>query len=204
MKRALIVIDVQNEYISGRLPISYPDVESTLDRIGAAMDAATARSIPVVVVQHVAPEDSPLFARGGEFVELAPTVAERSADLRIEKELPSSFTNTGLADYLAEHGVDTIVVAGYMTQLCCESTARDAVHRGYGVEFLSDATGTLALANEQGSLTAEQVHRGVLIVLHSEFAAVSTTDDWIGSLDSGTPLQGSDLLASTSDPAAMR
>ena len=202
MKRALLVIDVQDEYVSGRLPIAYPPVTHSLERIGAAMDAASARSIPVILVAHSAPEDSPVFARGSAGAAVRPEIESRPHDLFIEKELPSSFTGTPLEERLREMGIDTLVIAGYMTQLCCESTARDGVHRGFGVEFLSDATGTLALSNELGSLSAEQVHTGVLVVLHSEFAAVMSTERWIESLDSGTAIVGSDLIASTTAAAS--
>ncbi|HYX86647.1 MAG TPA: isochorismatase family protein, partial [Gaiellales bacterium] len=55
-KRALIVIDVQNEYFDGALPISDPPPATSLANIGRAMDAATAKGVPVVVVQHSEPE----------------------------------------------------------------------------------------------------------------------------------------------------
>ncbi len=48
MGRALLVIDVQNEYVSGRLPIAYPPVDESLAAIGEAMDAAAAHGIPIV------------------------------------------------------------------------------------------------------------------------------------------------------------
>ncbi|WP_265943042.1 isochorismatase family protein [Dechloromonas sp. A34] len=56
LKRALIVIDVQNEYFTGKLRIEYPDVRDSLANICRAMDAASAAGIPVVVVQHLLPE----------------------------------------------------------------------------------------------------------------------------------------------------
>jgi nicotinamidase-related amidase len=62
--RALVVIDVQNEYISGELPIAYPELSVSLVNIGVAKDAAVALGMPVVVVQQVAPETSPIFAKG--------------------------------------------------------------------------------------------------------------------------------------------
>ena len=65
-KRALIVIDVQNEYFTGNLRIEYPDVRQSLDNICQAMDAAHAAGIPVVVVQHLFPEGFPVFARGSQ------------------------------------------------------------------------------------------------------------------------------------------
>lgn len=196
MKRALIVIDVQNEYVVGKLPIAYPPLDTSLANIAAAMDAATDAGIPIAVVQHVAPPESPLFARGSAGFALHPTVAERPYDLLVEKTLPSSFTGTELGRWLSEHAVETLVICGYMTQNCDESTARDAVHRGFGVEFLSDATGTLAIANQAGSITAKELHESVLVVLQSRFAAVATTASWIESVTHGTELERSGILSS--------
>ena len=62
--RALLVIDVQNEYVTGDLPIEYPEVQTSLANIGRAMDAARAAGVPVAVVQNFAPAGSPIFARG--------------------------------------------------------------------------------------------------------------------------------------------
>ncbi len=70
--------------------------------------------------------------------------------LLIEKNLPGSFTGTGLEEWLRERGITTVTIAGYMTHMCCDTTARQAVHRGFDVEFLSDATGTLPLSNSAG------------------------------------------------------
>jgi nicotinamidase-related amidase len=63
-RRALVVIDVQNEYITGKFLIEYPNVASSLKNIGKAMDAAKLHNIPVIVVQHIAPVESPIFAKG--------------------------------------------------------------------------------------------------------------------------------------------
>ena len=76
-RRALIVIDVQNEYVTGDLPIEYPDVQTSLANIGRAIDAAHAAQIPVVVVQNFTPAGSPIFARGSEGAELHRVVASR-------------------------------------------------------------------------------------------------------------------------------
>ncbi|MDQ1583518.1 MAG: hypothetical protein QOF36_1572 [Microbacteriaceae bacterium] len=198
MKRALIVIDVQNEYVTGDMPIAYPPLDVSLPNIGAAMDAATRAGVPVVVVQHVSPEDSPIFARGSFGVAVHESVAQRASDHTIEKAFPSSFTGTDLAAWLAEREIDTIAIAGYMTQHCDDSTARDAVHRGLAVEFLSDATGTLDMANEAGTLTAEDLHNAVLTVMQSGFAAVATTEEWIAAVNGGPELVRSNLIASLS------
>ncbi|MFD7844919.1 cysteine hydrolase family protein [Nocardia sp. NPDC059764] len=199
MKRALIVIDVQNEYVVGKLPISYPPLDISLANIGAAMDAASRAGIPVVVVRHASPADSPVFARGSVGFELHPTVANRPHDVVIDKALPSSFTGTGLAEWLATRDIDTVAICGYMTQNCNESTARDAVHRGYAVEFLADASGTLTLSNRAGSVSARDLHESVLVVMQSRYAAVASTAEWIETVTGGNELERSNLLDSTAE-----
>ncbi|WP_295784032.1 isochorismatase family protein [uncultured Microbacterium sp.] len=126
-----------------------------------------------------------MFADGSEGAALHATVAKRPYDLLISQKLPSAFTDTGLDQWLRERQVETVTIAGYMTQNCDESTARDAVHRGYGVEFLSDAPGTLQLENGAGSVDARTLHDAVLVVLQSRFAAVMTTDQWCRALETG-------------------
>jgi nicotinamidase-related amidase len=181
MKRALLVIDVQNEYFTGRLPVTHP--AGSLGNITQAMDAAPARGIPVVVVQHtvVAP-DRPTFRKGTPEWALHPEVAKRPWDLLVEKTLPGSFTGTDLEAWLRERNIDTVVISGYMTQMCCDTTARQAFHLGFGVEFLSDATGTLPIANDAGSVTAEELHRAILVTQGMLFSKVMTTAQWISGL----------------------
>jgi nicotinamidase-related amidase len=178
MKRALLVIDVQNEYFEGKLPVSYP--AGSLDNILKAMDAATAAGVPVVVVQHTAPQaDSKTFRKGSPEWELRPEVAERPRDFSMEKSLPGSFTGTPLEKWVAVNQVDTLVISGYMTQMCCDTTARQALHRGLQVEFLSDATGTLAIHNSAGQVSAEELHRAILVTQQMRFSQVMSTGDWI-------------------------
>lgn len=92
------------------------------------------------------------------------------------------FTGTDLEAWLRERDIDTLVIAGYMTQMCCDTTARQAVHLGFSVEFLSDATGTLQISNYAGTTTAEELHRAILVTQAMRFSKVLTTKDWINSL----------------------
>ncbi len=179
--RALLVIDVQNEYFTGKLPVTHP--ANSLANILRAMDAAHAASIPVVVIQHAAPQpDSTVFRKGSREWELLPDIAQRPRELLMEKSLPGSFTDTDLERWLRFRGVDTVVIAGYMTQMCCDTTSRQAAHLGLNVEFLSDATGTLAFENEAGKVTAEELHRAILVTQQLRFARVMSTDAWIASI----------------------
>lgn len=180
-KRALLVIDVQNEYFTGKLPVSYP--AGTLSKVLSAMDAARARHVPVVAIQHGAPQpDSGVFRKGSKEWELHPEIKARQHDLLIHKSLPGSFTGTQLEAWLRERGIETVVIAGYMTQMCCDTTARQALHLGFKVEFLSDATGTLDIENEAGKVSGEELHRAILVTQQMRFSEVLPTGEWIQRL----------------------
>jgi nicotinamidase-related amidase len=187
-KRALIVIDVQNEYFTGNLRIEYPDPRTSLANIEKAMDAAQAAGIPVVVVQHLLPEGFPVFARGSQAAELHPAVAGRRRDHLVEKAMASSFVGTDLGPWLRQREIDTLTVVGYMTHNCDDSTVRQAAHEGWKVELLHDAAGSLPYVNALGSATAEEIHRVFTVVMHTGFAAVVSTEEWLKALASGEVL----------------
>ena len=180
-KRVLLVIDVQNEYFTGKLPITYP--AGSLTNVLSAMDAARAQGVPVVAIQHASPQpDAPVFRKGSKEWELHPEVAARPHDVLIHKSLPGSFTSTELETWLRERGIETVVIAGYMTQMCCDTTARQAMCLGFVVEFLSDGTGTLAIKNDAGEISDEELHRAILVTQQMRFSHVMKTADWIKQL----------------------
>ncbi|MFN2777474.1 isochorismatase family protein, partial [Escherichia coli] len=73
-------------------------------------------------------------ARGGRLAALPAQSGKATA---------SSFLGTGLADWLRERDIDTLAVVGYMTQHCDDSTIRQAIHEGWQVEYLHDASGSV-------------------------------------------------------------
>ncbi|MDP2371431.1 cysteine hydrolase family protein [Rhodoferax sp.] len=188
--RALIVIDVQNIYVDGPLLIEYPPVQQSLQHIGQAMDAARAAGIPIVVVQ----EDG--FGRGTRGWELHEVVRSRAFEHHVNKTLPSAFTHTGLADWLAERHVNTLSVVGYMTHNCNASTLIEARHLGLSAEFLHDATGAVPYANTAGRASAEEIHRVFSVVFESNFAAVISTEQWIAAVQSKQTLPRDSVMAS--------
>jgi nicotinamidase-related amidase len=195
-RRALIVIDVQNDFVNGSLSIEYPNVQLSLGNIGKAMDAARAAGIPVVVVQTLLPVGAPMMAVGTAGAELHDVVSHRPRDHFLEKRLPSALADTDLRVWLTQRAVDTLVVVGYLTHNCVDATIRHAVHAGFSVEFLSDAAGAIAYANRAGSATAEEIHRAYTVVLQSRFAAVMTTDEWVGALQTGISPERDNIFAS--------
>jgi nicotinamidase-related amidase len=181
--RALIVIDVQNEYFEGALPITDPPAEESLANIGRAMEAATEAGVPVIVVRHGTDDASEgMFLKGSPTWELHPEIERRPRDFLIDKTLPGTFTGTELGSVLEGAGVDTVVITGYMTHMSVDTTARQAAHRGLAIEILNDATGTLSLENSGGSAAGEELHRATLVAQGQFFAEIVSTDDWVSRL----------------------
>lgn len=179
MKRALILIDVQNEYFDGgSLPISYPP--HSFENIKTAISEAQKADVMVVFVQHTSlKKDAGAFVRGSYMWELHDEIKSLKHDLYIEKNHASSFVGTDLNYRLRALGIDTVAIVGYMTQNCCDATARDASQLGFNVEFLSDANGTLAFSNNVGEVSAEELHRAFLVAQAFGFSRVLNLNEWI-------------------------
>ncbi|MCY1157414.1 MAG: putative Isochorismatase family protein [Citricoccus sp.] len=199
-RRALIIVDVQNDYFDaeGPLAIQYPPREDSLVRIVGTITTAQQAGMPVAVIQHEYPAGAPVFAAGSEGWEVHPDVeaAVDSSAKRVTKSYASVFAGTGLTEWVREQGVDTITLVGYMTNNCVLGTAADAEPLGVAVEVLSDATGAVHLANAAGSVTAQQLHEALMVLLHSNFAAVATTEAWTAAVTGGAALPTSDLGSS--------
>ena len=177
-KESLLVIDVQNEYFTGHLPVTFP--EGSLDNILKAMDFAASVGMPVAVIQHyAATKDSPTFRKGSEEWKLRPEIELRKREILIEKSLPGSFTGTILEKWLQTEEVSRIAICGYMAQMCCDTTARQAFHLGFQVDFLSDAVGTLAVQNSAGAISATDLHRAVMVTQAMLISRVMKTEEWI-------------------------
>lgn len=195
-RRALIVIDVQNEYFTGNMPIEYPPVETSLPNILSAIKTAQGSGVPVIVVQHDAPEASPVFAKGSNGWQLHPAISDVAADHRINKNMADVFAQTDLKEWLTANNIDTLSITGYMTHNCNAATVYHAAHEGYKVEFLSDATGALPYENAGGKASAEEIHRVFSTVFHSNFAAVVTTEKWIDAVNSRSALEPDNIYVS--------
>lgn len=208
-QRALVVVDVQQEYFSGPLEIQHPPHAESLPRITAAIDAAADAGIPVAVIQHVTGEGAPVFDPTQPGFALHPEVAARRTEQwkHVVKRFGSVYAGSDVAAWLRAQGVDTVTLVGYMTNNCVLATAVEGEGLGFTTEVLSDATGAVHLANEAGSADARTVHTTLMTLLHSNWAAVATTEAWAGALAAGEALPVSDLgasaVAGAQQPAAV-
>lgn len=197
-KRALIVIDVQHEYFEGPLEVVYPPPAEALANIVAAVKMAAALEIPVIAVQHVMAEGAPVFAEGTNGYALHSDVDSNLAyaTKRVQKQFGSVFAGTDVVDWLRERGIDTITIVGFMTNNCDLATAVEAEGLGFAAEVLSDATGAINLANSAGTVSARTLHTTLMTLLHSNFAAVATTGQWVDAVRNQSSLEKSNLVES--------
>ncbi|MEJ2802142.1 cysteine hydrolase family protein [Comamonadaceae bacterium PP-2] len=148
MKQALRVIDVQRALFDV-VPRPH-EGHVVVDRINALSRRARAAGVPVIWIQH---EDSRSLPFESDGWQLAQGVELAAPDLRIRKRTPDSFLNTGLNELLAEHKIGSIVVAGYASEFCVDTTVRRAAALGYPVVIASDAHTT----HDKPHATGEQI-----------------------------------------------
>ncbi|QOQ73733.1 cysteine hydrolase [Pseudomonas poae] len=171
---ALLVIDFQNEYFTGRMPI--PDGMKALENTQRLIRFADKEKIQVIHVQHIAPDDAAVFAKNGKTVDFHPLMKPRPQDMLVQKTTVSVFASTDLDAQLKKAGVKTLIISGLMTHACVAGAARDAAPLGYDVVVASDATATRAITRADGrSVNKDELHNSALAEIEDTFGSVLTT-----------------------------
>lgn len=146
-RRALLVIDLQNDYFpGGKFPLW--NAEAVLERTLQAMDRARAQGLPVVLVQHIADSrrgPAPFFVEGSEGVQLHPRLRAAAPEAPlVVKAFADAFHQTDLQQVLAGLGVTELLVCGMMTQNCVTHTALSKAAEKYPVSILGDCCTTVS------------------------------------------------------------
>ena len=146
-KQALVVIDLQNDYFpDGKFPLWNTD--ATLANTEAAIAKARAKSIPVILVQHIADGRkgiAPFFNEGTTGVDVHPRILAAAPDgIIVTKAFADSFHNTILEDTLSRLGVEELLICGMMTQNCVTHTAISKAAEKYSVNILTDCCTTVS------------------------------------------------------------
>jgi isochorismate hydrolase len=179
---ALLVLDMQDYFCAASSHAYVPSMEAILPGVVRLVEAFHVQSLPIIFTRHLntaenagrmaswwramlQPEDS-----------LSEIVLEldTSTGLVLEKVQYDAFHNTHLEEILRAEQVSQVVIAGVMTHLCCETTARSAFVRGFDVLFLIDGCATYNLA----------FHRASLLNLAHGFARLARVDEVLAVLES--------------------
>jgi nicotinamidase-related amidase len=172
----VVVIDAQNEYIDGKLPLS--GVDAALDRITEQLGAARAAGAPVIHIVHRGRAGG-LFDPLGKMFQIHAKAAPAAGEKIIEKELPNAFAKTALHLALQATERKSLVLAGFMTHMCVSATARAALDHGWKTTVVADAAATRDLPDPLGGepIPAAALHRAALAELADRFAVVARVAD---------------------------
>ena len=166
----LVLIDCQNTYTRGVMELD--GVQPALDEAATLLDRARTARIPVVHIQH---DDGPgsLYDIEGESGAIVDRVAPRNGESVVVKNYPNSFVKTDLDDILKSFDASHLVLAGFMTHMCVNSTARGAFNLGYAPTVVAAATATRTLPGVDGaSVPAQALHTASLAAVADLFAVV--------------------------------
>lgn len=175
---ALLVIDLQNEYQSGALPLD--QLDRALNETKKLLSLARANGVPVFHFQHKTGPGAPIFDPTGPYFGLIDSVKPVAGEAVIEKNYPNCFTATGLDDQLKASGRTEVIIAGAMTHMCISATARSAFDHGYRATVVADACATRSLPGALGgSIPASQVHETALAEIADGFnVVVKNAEAW--------------------------
>ena len=199
-RTALVVIDMQNAFVAPGAPAEVPLARSivpNINRLAAAVRRTGGRVAwvrthaypqepgggwPVFFGQIFSPELAQAYVgaltAGSPGHALWDALEAVPGDMQVAKTRFSAFLPGAcdLAERLSAAGVDTVLIVGTLTNVCCESSARDAMMRGLRVVLVEDANATRSDAE----------HQATLVSIHQVFGDVRRTDDVIGLLDAGS------------------
>ena len=167
---ALIMIDCQNTYREGIMKLE--GVENALEEGKKLLERARALGIPIFHIRHDAGPGSP-YDINDHIGAIADIVAPIEGEPVITKNFPNSFVQTDLDEQLKAKGVKNIILAGFMTHMCVNSTAHGGFNLGYTPTVVASATATRPLQAANGKvLSAQEVHDGALASTRDLYAAV--------------------------------
>jgi ureidoacrylate peracid hydrolase len=196
-RTAHLVIDLQNGFMEPGAPVEVPTAREIVANVNTISEAVRRAGGTNIFVQFTTPADAleawssfysrfpadarrahqEAFAPGAHHWQLWPELEVRDGDLTLEKGRFAAFIpgTSSLHEVLQGRGIDTLIITGTVTNVCCESTARDAMQLNYKVIFVSD--GTAAFSDAE--------HNATLNNLCALFADVMSTGDVVALLHSG-------------------
>lgn len=182
MAKALLLVDIQNDYFPGGAMELVGSVEAG-NQARQLLAAFRRKSLPVIHVQHIALHPGATFFlpnTGG--VETHGCVSPERNEIVVQKHFPNSFRDTPLLERLREFKVAELVIAGMMTHMCIDATTRAAFDFGFECLIPSDACATKDLTLDGKSVPADAVHHAFLAALNGTYGRVTTAAEVVAAV----------------------
>ena len=173
---ALIMVDCQNTYRHGVMQLT--NIEPAILEAQKLLMMARDLKIPIIHIQHDAGVGTP-YDITAEIGAISAEVAPKNGEAVVIKNYPNAFWHTTLEAQLKALGVENVVLAGFMTHMCINSTARGAFNLGFKPTVIASACATRSLVGPQGKvIDAQTMHDSALAAVRDLFAVV--VDDVAG------------------------
>ena len=167
---ALIMVDCQNTYRRGVMQLT--NVESAIIEAQKLLQIARDLKVPIIHIQHDAGVGTP-YDVTAEIGQISAEVAPRNGENVITKNYPNAFIATPLEAQLKALGIESLVLAGFMTHMCINSTARGAFNLGFKPTVVASACATRSLIGANGKpVDAQTMHDSALAAVRDLFAVV--------------------------------
>lgn len=172
MKTALIIIDIQNDYFpGGRMELV--GAEAAAQRAKEALVYFRNHNLPAIHIRHLSTRPTAtFFLPGTSGIEIHPSVAPLAGEAVFVKNFPNSFRETPLLEHLRGLGVKRLALAGMMTSMCVDATARASFDLGFENVLLHDTMATRDMSFNGTIIHAAQVHGAFLAALGSVYGRV--------------------------------
>lgn len=181
MNKALLIIDVQNDYFSnGRCELHQP--ESALVAIKRLLFYFRKQHLPVFYIQHIADQNASFFVENTQGVKLHPDLVPLDTEKVIVKHYPDSFLKTALQNELNKADISELVICGMMSHMCIDTTVRTASSLGYTITLISDACATKDLTWKTEVIPAKVVQNVYMASLNQKFASVLSCQEYFNTL----------------------
>lgn len=181
-KKALIIIDIQNDYFeNGAIELVNPIAASL--NAGKILQYFRANNLPIAHIQHISanPEAMPIFVEGTNGSEIHQNVKPLDGENVFQKFYPNSFRDTGLTAYLKENDVTEVTITGMMTHMCVDATTRAAFDYGYKCTVIGDACASRDLEINGKTVKADDVHHAFLAALAFFYAEIKSTEEFLSA-----------------------
>ncbi len=167
MKTALLLIDIQNDYFpGGKMELVEP--LAAAKKAYMLLQCFREHNGHHVHIQHVSLKpDATFFIPGERGTDIHDSVAHFEGEPLVQKHYPNSFRETNLLELLKGWGTERVVIAGMMTHMCVDATARAAADFGFKVLVVEDACATRDLKYGETLVPADHVHKAFLAALKS-------------------------------------
>ncbi|MBO9537205.1 cysteine hydrolase family protein [Herbaspirillum sp.] len=169
---ALVVIDHQAEYTTGKVPLA--GIDAALAQVAELLRQARAAGAPVIHIVHHGKPGGVLFDPQGPSSAIIDGVRPQDGETVIVKSLPNSFAGTTLDAELKKTGRKSLVIAGFATHMCVSATTRSALDHGYASTVVAAACATRDLPDPLGGapIKAADLQRAALAELADRYATV--------------------------------